>query len=43
MKKKLGSLLLAVTLITSLALAGCGSTKKTGTNDVKKPVVVGFI
>ena len=44
MKKKLGSLLLAVTLIASLALAGCGSSaNKTTTKDAKKPVVVGFI
>jgi len=42
MKKKLGSLLLVFTLITSLVLVGCGSSKKTGTKDTKKPVV-GFI
>jgi len=43
MKKKLGSLLLAVTLITSLALVGCGSEKKSETKATKKAVVVGFI
>jgi len=44
MKKKLGSLLLAVTLVASLALAGCSSgAKKSVTKDTKKPVVVGFI
>ncbi len=31
MKKKLGSLIMAVTLIMSLALVGCSSEKKTET------------
>lgn len=44
MKKKLGSLLIAVTFVMSLGLAGCSSDKKAGTSDTgKKDVVVGFI
>ena len=44
MKKKLGSLLMAFTLIMSLALVGCGSEKKTETKGTeKKEVTVGFI
>jgi len=44
MKKKLASLLLAFTLITTLALAGCSSNKKTETKvDEKKKITVGFI
>ncbi|MGH4123062.1 MAG: BMP family ABC transporter substrate-binding protein [Clostridium sp.] len=44
MKKKLGSLLIAFTLIMSIALVGCGSEKKTETKDTaKKEIKVGFI
>lgn len=47
MKKKLGSLLVAFTMIMSLALTGCSSAKKVepGTPKVaeKKPITVGFI
>ena len=34
MKKKLGSLLLAFTLLTSLALVGCGSAKKNDATEI---------
>ncbi|MBW9151411.1 BMP family ABC transporter substrate-binding protein [Clostridium estertheticum] len=44
MKKKLGSLLLAFTLLTSLALVGCGGAKKSDTKATKeKDMTVGFI
>ena len=44
MKKKLGSLLIAFTLITSLALVGCSSEKKTETKvSENKEIKVGFI
>ncbi|MGK0465927.1 BMP family ABC transporter substrate-binding protein [Clostridium sp.] len=44
MRKKLGSLLIAVTLIMSLMLVGCGSNTKTETKtDEKKEMKVGFI
>ena len=44
MKKKLGSLLIAFTLIMSLALVGCGSETKTETKETEsKEITVGFI
>ncbi|MBU3110899.1 BMP family ABC transporter substrate-binding protein [Clostridium lacusfryxellense] len=44
MKKKLGSLIMAVTLIMSLALVGCSGDKKTETKTgTEKPLTVGFL
>lgn len=44
MKKKLGSLLIAFTLIMSLVLVGCGSETKTETKGTEsKEITVGFI
>ena len=44
MKKKLGSLLIVLTLVMPLMLAGCSSEKKTETPTTgKKEVTVGFI